>query len=184
MTTKLQMMIACTTVCLATGAAFAQAGYGTTPASGSDQNTASREARESQTFFRSKNLVGADVKDSQGQKLGDIYDVLVNPRNGQTFAAISVRHGNYALVPFQALTLMPSTGTFSHKADVTVNTTKESLEQGPTVKSGDWQMLDTPSFTESIYKHYNLQVPAMGGTGANSLGGTSSGSSVPPKKQY
>ena len=182
MTIKLQRMIACSALFLATGAAFGQAGYGTTPASGSDQNTSSREARESQSFLRSKNIVGADVKDSQGQKLGDIYDVLFNPRNGQTFAAISVRHGNYALVPFQALTLTPSTGTFSHKTDVTLNTTKESLEQGPLVKSGDWQMLDTPSFTESIYKHYNVQMPAMGGTGANSLGGTSSGTSVPPNK--
>jgi hypothetical protein len=72
--------------------------------------------------------------------------------------------------------IAPGTKLLSRKADVTLNTTKEELESGPTIQNEEWDKLDARSFTQSIYSHYKLQAPAsVGGVGATSLGGTLKG---------
>src|SRR5215813_1174076 len=110
MKTQFGVMIACTTVCLAAGGAFAQAGSGSSPSSGTQESTSTRESSMSREFFHSKSVVGADAKDSQGQKLGDIHDIVFNPQSGQAFATISVSRDTYALIPVQALNITRSTG--------------------------------------------------------------------------
>ena len=180
MKAQFKWIIACTGLCLVSTTAFAQAGYEVLPLSGdTNQTINSREARASVQFCHARNLVGASVKDMQGQKLGDLHDIVFNPKSGEIFAAIGIGRGNYALVPAQALNVAPGAGVISRKADVILNTTKEMLQNGPTITNDDWQKLDTPSFTQSIYSHYKLRVPdAMGGVLSGSLGGTSVGAAI------
>src|SRR5436190_19347911 len=94
---------------LITATALAQQDQNTTPAQPSQgQNEASQTSQsssQSRQFFRSKDLVGANVKDSQGQKAGDIKEIVINPKTGEAFAAIDVSHGRDVIVPFQALTV-------------------------------------------------------------------------------
>ena len=181
--TSLKWLLCCTSACLLAGTAFGQADYKAVPKTSSDANqtSTSQKSTQSTQFCRSKDLVGAAVKDAQGQKLGDIKEVFINPKNGQNFAAIGIGHGREALVPLQALNVMPARGLFKN-AEVTLNKTKADLESSPSVTNDEWQKLDDPTFTQSIYSHYNIQAPsAMGG--ANTPSGVSSGSSKPSSSQ-
>jgi hypothetical protein len=161
-------LLCCAGACLLAGNAFAQVDQGT-------PRTSDRESGKSQ-FCKSKDLVGANIKDSQGQKVGDIKELFLNPQNSQTFASVDVGKDRHALVPVQALTVTPSRGAFKN-AEVTINKTKADLESAPSVKDNEWSMLDDPSFTKKIYSHFNIQPPsAVGGTGASSGATTGAGS--------
>jgi hypothetical protein len=139
-------------------------------------------ANQTQEFFHAKNFIETSVKDSQSQSLGEIKDIVFSPQNGQTFAAFNAGNGRYFLVPWQALTI---TSSGRGKEQVSLNASKQELESGPTIPRNQWQQLSNPSFVQSIYSHYNLQMPtpAMGGTGSRSLGGTSSGAGTSGSSQ-
>ncbi len=174
--------IVCCSVCALGATAFAQLYDGSTsPRAGHpDTNQPSaaghRDEAMSTQFSRSKDLVGANVKDTQGNKIGDIYELFINPRNGVTLAAIDIGNSRYALVPVQALNVNQGRAGVFHNAEVTLNTTKDALQSGPTLSKNEWRNLDDPSFTEKIYSHYHVQSPSGMG-GASSSGGSSSGSS-------
>src|SRR5579859_259381 len=114
-----KVLILCQSALLLAGTCFGQAGYGLLPRNSSNTNDTSNATR-STSFYRSKELLGAEVKDAQNQKLGDIYDIVFNPKSGEAFAAISLGHDTYALVPPQALTVSPGNGILSRKANVTL----------------------------------------------------------------
>ena len=169
-------------ICALAGSCFAQT-YSPPPTSGTYRTnhlgtikSETKSSNQSRTFWRSKDLVGASIKDSAGEKLGEIDEILTNPQKGETFASVDVGHGRYAIVPLQALNISPGHGMM-HNAEVSLNATKESLQAGPTIADGEWQNLDSPSFTQQVYSHYNLQRPAAaaGGTSDESLGGGSTG---------
>jgi len=167
----------CLALCSAISPVLGQYGYDwLTPTSDTNRTSRAMEKTHSQNFCSSKDLVGANVKDSQGNKLGDIPEILINPKTGETFATIGVEGGRHALLPVQALNVTRSGGAFRN-AEVTLNATKESLQSGPTVARNEWQQLDSPTFVQSIYRHYNVQQPsAMGGSGPDS--GSMSGQST------
>lgn len=153
MNTKTKWAIGCAGMLLA-ASAFAQMGYGA-PANNS---SSSSKDQDTHMFFHAKDIVGLNVKDNSGEKVGKIHDVVVNPKNGETFAAISLGDDRCALVPAQELNVTPGTGWFE-RYQVTVNTPKSEITSGPTVKENDWQQLDNPAFTQDIYKRYNLRAP-------------------------
>jgi PRC-barrel domain len=168
-------------ICALAGSCFAQT-YSPPPTSGTYRTnrmgttkSETKSSNQSRTFWRSKDLVGATIKDSSGEKLGEIDEILTNPQKHETFASVDVGHGRYAIVPLQALNISPGHGIM-HNAEVSLNATKESLQAGPTIADGEWQNLDSPSFTQQVYSHYNVQKPsAAGGTSDESLGGSSTG---------
>lgn len=124
-------------------------------------------------FCDAKSLIGTEIMNDQKQELGDLKDVVFNPQIGETFVAISVSHDRCALVPWQALQISK---TAAGKEEVTLNTSKQALDSGPTVKGNDWQELNQRSFAQSIYQHYNLQPPSsMGGVSHSALGSHSTG---------
>lgn len=174
MKARLRPVLGCA-LCVLSGTCVAQIfDYGAPMPRTTETNRA--DAGHSQKFSRSKDLVGASVKDAQGNKLGSIDEILMNTRQGETFASIEVSGGRYALVPIQALSITRPAGMI-RDAEVALNTTKVALQSGPTVAKNEWQNLDNPSFTQRIYSHYSLQPPtaAMGGSAGQSLGGAATG---------
>jgi hypothetical protein len=136
------------------------------PSPGTPSDTSAQAANRSRNFHASKDLVGADVKDAQGQKLGDISEIYFNPRHGESFAAIDIGTRRHALVPLAALQVTAPAGAIRN-AVVTLNKTKSDLESGPIVSNNAWQQMDDAAFTQRIYSHYNVQAPsAVGGTGS------------------
>src|SRR5262245_29388862 len=118
-------------ICALSGTCFAQT-YGMPPTSPGSTRTnynakEAKEATQSRMFLRSKDLVGATIKDSSGEKLGEIDEIVMNPKKGETFATVGIGNGRYALVPLQALTVSPPHGIL-HNADISLNATKQSLQ--------------------------------------------------------
>jgi hypothetical protein len=175
MKAPMKWIICCTSVCMLAGVLSAQNYPAPVNPSKSDTVQSESDAGESKQFCRTKDLVGASVKDSQGQKVGDIGEIAINPKSGQTFAAIDIGRGRNALIPLQALNVTPARGLLRN-AEVTLNKSKQEVESGPSVTEKEWQKLDSASFTRSIYSHYNLQAPSgMGGTSEDAMGGTEAG---------
>lgn len=178
---KTGLWMLCAGACLLPAIGFAQDDTST-----KTSGTSSREMGKSQQFCTSKQLVGADVKDSAGEKIGDIKEIYLNPQNGQTFASLDIGKGRHAVVPVQALKVTPSHSALRN-AEVTINKTKADLESAPTVTNNQWSNLDDPSFTQRVYSHYNVQPPsAAGGTGASSgasIGAGDTSTTKPSEKQ-
>jgi hypothetical protein len=176
---QLTTMVSTASLALLAGPAFAQSASDrtTTPGSSSAYQSSGTQSgtQSQQQFFQAKNLLGEKVKNSQDQSLGTLKDIVFHPQNGQFFAAIDIGGSRYALVPWQALNVS-STG--KNKYEITMNSTKESLQSGPTVMRDQWDELNNPTFVQGIYSHYNVQPPAMGGSlGAGTSGSTSGSSS-------
>ena len=174
--TRLTCIFSCATACLLAAPLLAQ--DSTPPAQPGTTAHGDREAGHSKQFLRTKDLIGANVKDSAGEKIGDIKEIYLNPQNGQTFASIDIGKGRHAPVPLQALTVAPPRGAFRN-AEATLNKSKADMEMAPSVSNNEWTNLDNPSFTQRIYTHYNVPAPsAVGGTGSatsTGAGATSSG---------
>ena len=117
--------------------------------------------------------MGQEIKDTQGKTLGTIYDIAFSPQNAETFAAIGVGAGRYALVPWQALLV-----TSSSRGDIelSLNATLRDLKSAPAVTSSEWENLKDPTFTQNIYAYFGVPSPmSLGGAASNSLGGGSTG---------
>jgi len=160
---KTKWAVSCASL-LAASTCMAQLGYGNPAANEPQGSSHNFKDQDTHMFFHAKDIVGLNVKDSSGEKVGKIRDVIVNPKDGETFAAINIGEDRCALVPAQELNVTPGTGWFE-RYQVTVNTTKSEIQSGPSVKENDWHALDDPTFTQDIYKRYNLHVPAWNESG-------------------
>jgi len=179
--------VLCCALCVAAGTSFGQSGTYGAPGTDSDSDRSEvrssdystdsdtdKASAESTHFFKSKDLVGADIKDSQGDKIGGISELVVNHQTGETFASVAVKNDRFALVPIQAFQVERPAGMIRN-AVVTLNSSKQELESGPTIAKDEWNRLDSPSFVKNIYSHYDVQQPsAMGGS--DDLEGTGSSS--------
>jgi PRC-barrel domain protein len=177
---KQSKTIICTaSLVLLIATAFAQSAADRSTTSGSSgtyQSSSTQPSSQSQPqFFQAKNFIGEKVKNGQDQSLGTLKDIVFNPQNGQFFAAVDIGSSRYALVPWQALNI---TTTGKNKQEITLNSTKESLQSGPTVMRDQWDELNNPTFVQSIYTHYNVQPPTgVGGSLGTGTSGSTSGSS-------
>ena len=174
MKTSIKWIIYGVSLGLMGGTCFARGSSTAQEQNGSAKESAGKMQGYARTgFYDAKSLIGTEIMNDQKQELGDLKDVVFNPHNGETFVAIGVSHDRCALIPWRALQISK---TAAGKAEVTLNTTKQALDSGPTVKSNDWQELNQRSFAQSIYQHYNLQPPTfMGGVGHAALGSQSTG---------
>lgn len=141
--------------------------------SGSHQTQVGQQSSQSGKFRDAKELTGKDVKDQQGNKIGEIKHVLFNLQSGETFVAVGLQGDKSALVPAQALNISGS----RDKPDVTIpNISKQTVENGLTVNTKDWdQALDNQSFKQRLYSQFHTTQPSSGmGSGGSSLEGDSS----------
>ncbi len=124
-------------------------------------------------------LKGAKVKSYDGQRLGKIEDILVDPQTGRiTFAIVgkgglldlgaNLRVGDKRVpVPWKALRF------HSHK-ELTLNLDKERFRSAPTVKS-DYSNFQSPDFAMNVYKFYSLNPAEAVGAPGEAPGGSEGG---------
>jgi hypothetical protein len=188
MKVPLQWMFCCSCICALSHGALAQeyGRYGRAPNSinittPNPQRGTAQTNTTGDRFFHARSLVGQLVKDANGQTLGSIYDIAFNPATGDTFAAIGVGIGRYALVPWEALSVSIGAGG---QDELNLNTTLRNLQAGPVIASNQWEKLYDPDFNRSIYRYFKQQPPtAIGGTQGEDLGGVSTGSSSGDTKE-
>lgn len=138
--------------------------------------------------FKASNLIGTDVKNVQGEDLGKISDLAINPQGNVVFAVIS--HGGtlgvgakMVPVPFVALRIEPS-GKLAR-----LDISKQKLDTAPSFTSSNWQDTMNKQWTEDTYKYYGVSPYWKEGTSGmhpqgEPMHGESSGMQQPGKSEY
>lgn len=106
---------------------------------------------------RASKCIGAEIRGTDNEKLGDIKDFAVDSRAGKAKFAIISTGGLAGIgdtvraVPFKALRFT------AENAPIRLNITKANFEQAPTIDENAWDRLSNSEFSNSLYKHYNVQ---------------------------
>lgn len=144
----------------------------TSTSAASAEQTSAQQPRH----VRLSTLLGANVKSSDGQSLGEIEDIVVNPGTGQIELAIVGKGGFLGMgekrvpVPWPSVSVSksPDEGLLG-KPNLTVNLDREKLQSGPTMqKDKQFSELNQPDYLITIYRFYEIEPIGVGGTGQGS----------------
>ena len=106
---------------------------------------------------RASRIIGADVRNNEGDFLGRITDLMVDPQNGRiAFAVLS--HGGvlgipmrFVAVPFSALT----PGTPRHEKNAyLLDVSKEKMASAPSFNRDQWPDVANREWGAEVYKYY------------------------------
>ena len=105
--------------------------------------------------LKASQVIGFNVKNYQGEKLGQIEELMINPQDGRiAYAVLSV--GGFLgmgdklfAVPWEALTPMPEEQTFSLDVD------KEKLAQAPGFDKNSWPSTASRNWGTNVSKNYH-----------------------------
>jgi sporulation protein YlmC with PRC-barrel domain len=106
-------------------------------------------------FFKANELIGSSVKNAQGEELGSIEELVINPQDGRVIYAVLSFGGFLGMgdklfaIPWEALTPMPEGETF--KLDVK----KEKLAEAPGFDKNNWPDMANREWGTSVHKFYN-----------------------------
>jgi len=136
----------------------------------------SAQASDSANGLHLSKMIGAPVRSNNGENLGKLEDVVIDPRTGKVKFAIVGKGGVLHLgekrmpVPWQAITI-------DSQKRLTLNVDKEKLQSAPTTAQADDTDLDNPDFVVLVYKFYEIAPPSVGS--GETPGGTQRGTSRP-----
>lgn len=100
-------------------------------------------------------LNGTDVKNSKGENLGDIKDLMIDLASGRVAYAVVEFGGLFGIgsklfaVPLLAMSKDADNECF------VLDTTKEALEQSPGFDKDKWPNFADLTWQEEVHKHYN-----------------------------
>ncbi|HWF19932.1 MAG TPA: PRC-barrel domain-containing protein [Verrucomicrobiae bacterium] len=179
-TILLRTLACCVAGSLFAGSAIAQQSSGDTSGAGGTGNLGSAgqppppgystlsqsSSSRSMRSERLSQLMGATVKDQQGNTIGQINDFVVNPMSGRIqFAVISLndQSGKLAAVPWQLVRPGADPTTCS------LSVSKDKLDNAQTFDASSWPDFSQPSTSQQIYSHFGMQ---GGRSGWGNEGGT------------
>ncbi len=117
---------------------------------------------ESSPFLRASKIIGARVRNSQGENLGDIKDVVLDTEAGQIVYAV-VSFGGFLgvgdklfAVPWKTLR---QEGGDSESGDYVLNVDKEMLKNAPGFDEDTWPDMANRSWQDDVYRYYDNLVP-------------------------
>ena len=99
-------------------------------------------------------LVGNDVYNQQGEKLGDIKEIMLDMRSGRVAYAVLSFGGFLSMgeklfaVPWNALTLDTATKSFK------LNVDKDRLKTAPGFDQDHWPNMADATWAQSIHTYY------------------------------
>jgi sporulation protein YlmC with PRC-barrel domain len=105
-------------------------------------------------------VVGMKVQDTDGKKLGDIKDLVIDPMDGSIGYAVLDFGGflgigdKYFAVPWEALQW-----TADRKA-IVLDVSKKDLKQAPGFDKNNWPDLGSEEQALVIYEFYGMPLPA------------------------
>jgi sporulation protein YlmC with PRC-barrel domain len=108
-------------------------------------------------IYRASKLIGADVENPQGEKLGDIHDIVLDPATGRIRYAVLSFGGflglgeKYFAIPWTALT-----SKAGEKGDFILNIDKEKLKNAPGFDKNNWPNMADRSWAEQVYAYYGV----------------------------
>jgi sporulation protein YlmC with PRC-barrel domain len=116
------------------------------------------ETNETTNLIASDKVEGTAVYNREGERLGSIYNLMVDKRTGEveyavlSFGSFLGMGGDYYPLPWDMLTYDERQGGY------VVDLDKESLESAPRYAAGEEPSFDR-SYGEKIYSHYGQEYP-------------------------
>jgi sporulation protein YlmC with PRC-barrel domain len=153
---------------ISTGASWAQSSPGP---QGSQSSSSKQRSQPTPRHIQASKLIGSEIRNSQGETIGRVEDLVINPQNGKVRMAIlgtSLAGGQgemFTPIPWTALNV-------SSERNYVVNIDRQKLSTAPSMSKGQYSDLEKPDYVVRIYKFYDLQNPedAVGGTGQDQSG--------------
>jgi sporulation protein YlmC with PRC-barrel domain len=111
--------------------------------------------------YRASTIIGTWVRNYQGEYLGAIRDLMIDPQNGGIAFAIISKGGvlgiprNFVAVPFGAFTFS------AEKKVYLLDMTRERLAAAPNFERGEWQRQVNREWEADVYRYYG-QTPSWG----------------------
>jgi hypothetical protein len=112
---------------------------------------------ETTALISAGRVQGTDVYNAGGEKLGDIYDLMLDKRSGRIAYAIMAFGGilgigkQYHPLPWQTLKYDTYQGGY------VVGLTRESLEKGPAYGTDETPAWGNRTYEQGIHDHYGTQ---------------------------
>jgi sporulation protein YlmC with PRC-barrel domain len=113
---------------------------------------------ETDRLIASNKVEGTSVYDRDGNKLGSVYNFMVDKRSGQAEYAVMSFGGflgmgeDYHPLPWDQLTYDTNQGGY------VVNLTREQLEGGPRYRAGEEPAFDR-AYGQQVYGYYGSNYP-------------------------
>lgn len=117
------------------------------------------DARDKSEVLKASSVVGMRVQSTEGKKLGDIKDLVIDPADGSIGYAVLDFGGflgigdKYFAVPWEALQW-----TADHKA-IVLDVSKKDLKQAPGFDKNNWPDLGSEEQALVIYEYYGMPLP-------------------------
>lgn len=123
-------------------------------------------------YMRASTLIGKDVRDAKGEKLGDIKDLVVDVTNGRVhyailefggFLGLGEKHFAYPMRTFRA------TGD---REELVLNVDRERLKKAPGFDKNKWPDWDRPDYRTQVDKYFGDTVAVKPGPNMRLIRGT------------
>lgn len=127
-----------------------------TGAAESSRQTEEQAAQESHPL-RASEVVGYTVKNAEGQELGEIEDLVIDPEHGRIAYAVLSFGGFLGMgdklfaIPWDAVKPLPAQET------VMFDVTKEKLENAPGFDKNNWPDMANREWGSKVYKYYDQE---------------------------
>lgn len=103
---------------------------------------------------KASSMIGADVVNSEGDNLGDVKEVVIDPRTGKVAYAV-VSFGGFLTmgeklfaIPFSALQYDAAENEY------VLDISKERLEAAPGFDADHWPSMAEEKWNRDVYKYY------------------------------
>ena len=107
-------------------------------------------------ILSSSSITGTNVKNAQGENLGEVKDLMINTNDGNVVYAVLSFGGflgfgdKYFAIPFEAFSIDTEDENF------VLNVPKEKLENAPGFDKDDWPSYANTDYWNQVYSHYNF----------------------------
>jgi sporulation protein YlmC with PRC-barrel domain len=125
----------------------------------------SAHARDKSGVLKASQLMGMNVEGTDGKKLGDVKDLVIDPDDGSIdyvvldFGGILGIGKKYFAIPWDALELT------ADKKKLVMDATKRDLKAAPGFDKNHWPDLNDPKEQVVIYEFYEIPVPTESSAG-------------------
>ena len=175
----------CAAGLLCTGSAWSQDAASQQSQSSTQSKTQS--STQQPQHLRLSQVIGANAKSQDGQNLGQIEDVVVNPQTQQIQFAVLGKGGFLGVgekmvpIPWKAVTVQTSSPEDpSAKPSLTVKIDRQKMQSAPTLeKEKQYSELNQPDYIITLYRFYAIEPVGVGSPGQGTE--TESGSQQTPR---
>src|SRR3954447_1449482 len=153
------------------GAALAFLGLATIPLFA---QTSTSTTTSTSGYIQSSSVIGSKIKDSRGQDVGEIKDVVLDRSSGCLAYVVLSTHGG-GTTTTTTKTVAAPWSVFSASSEPRVYMTRierEKIYSAPVWESTRIEEYSRPEYISQVYGYYGVSVPATFGVSASTTTGT------------